>query len=42
MRERLESLAEAPLRSTKGQKAIPKSGLFSTVGFAKPRECSAT
>jgi hypothetical protein len=42
MREKLENRAEAPLRSTKGQKALPKSGLFSTVGFAKPRECSAT
>jgi hypothetical protein len=42
LREKLESRAEAPLRSTKGQKALPKSGLFSTIGFAKPRECSAT
>ena len=42
LREKLESRAEAPLRSTKGQKALPKSGLFSTVGLAKPRECSAT
>ena len=40
-RKRLESRAEAALRSTKGQKALPKSGLFSTVGFAKPRGCSA-
>jgi hypothetical protein len=42
LREKLETRAEAPLRFTKGQKALPKSGLFSTVGFAKSRECSAT
>jgi hypothetical protein len=42
LREKLESRAEAPLRSTKGQKALSKSGLFSTAGLAKPRECSAT
>lgn len=41
LREKLESRTEAPLRSTKGQKALPRSGLFSTVGFAKPHECSA-
>jgi hypothetical protein len=42
VREKLESRAEAPLRSTKGQKALSKSGLFSTAVLAKPRECSAT
>ena len=42
LREKLELRSDAPLRSTKGQKALPKSGLFSTVGLAKPRECSAT
>jgi len=28
LREKLESLAEAPLRPSRGQKALPKSGLF--------------
>jgi hypothetical protein len=30
LREKLETRVEAPLRSTKGQKALPKSGLFSS------------
>jgi hypothetical protein len=30
LRERLETRAEAPLQPTKGQKALPKSGLFGT------------
>jgi hypothetical protein len=28
LRERLESRADAPLRPSKGQKALPKGGLF--------------
>jgi hypothetical protein len=28
VRERLETRADAPLRPSKGQKALPKSGLF--------------
>ena len=28
LREKLETRAEAPLRPTRGQKALPKSGLF--------------
>ena len=28
LREKLETRADAPLRPTKGQKALPKSGLF--------------
>jgi hypothetical protein len=28
LRERLETRADAPLRPSKGQKALPKSGLF--------------
>jgi hypothetical protein len=28
LREKLENRADAPLRSGKGQKALPKSGLF--------------
>jgi len=28
LREKLETLADAPLRPTKGQKALPTSGLF--------------
>jgi hypothetical protein len=28
LREQLESRADAPLRPTKGQKALPRSGLF--------------
>jgi hypothetical protein len=28
LREKLESQADAPLRPNKGQKALPKSGLF--------------
>jgi hypothetical protein len=28
LRERLKSRADAPLRASKGQKALPKSGLF--------------
>lgn len=30
LREKLESRANAPLRPSKGQKALPKSGLFSS------------
>ena len=30
LREQLESRADAPLRPSKGQKALPKSGLFSS------------
>ena len=30
LRERLESRADAPLRPSKGQKALPKRGLFSS------------
>lgn len=30
LRETLESRAEAPLRPSKGQKALPKDGLFSS------------
>jgi hypothetical protein len=30
LREKLETRSEAPLRATRGQKALPKSGLFST------------
>jgi hypothetical protein len=30
LREKLDTLSDAPLRSTKGQKALPKSGLFSS------------
>jgi hypothetical protein len=30
LREKLESRADAPLRPSKGQKALPKSGLFSS------------
>jgi hypothetical protein len=30
LREKLESRAEAPLQPTRGQKALPKSGLFRT------------
>ena len=30
LRERLEIRADAPLRPSKGQKALPKSGLFSS------------
>ena len=30
LRERLVSRADAPLRPSKGQKALPKSGLFSS------------
>jgi hypothetical protein len=30
LREKLESLAEAPLRPSRGQKALPKGGLFSS------------
>ncbi len=30
LRERLESRADAPLPPSKGQKALPKSGLFSS------------
>jgi hypothetical protein len=29
LREKLETRSHSPLRSTKGQKALPKSGLFS-------------
>jgi hypothetical protein len=28
LRERLETRADAPLRPSKGQKALPKTGLF--------------
>jgi hypothetical protein len=28
LREKLETLVEAPLQPTRGQKALPKSGLF--------------
>ena len=28
LREKLENRADAPLRASKGQKALPKSGLF--------------
>jgi hypothetical protein len=30
LREKLESRSEAPLRPSRGQKALPKSGLFSS------------
>jgi hypothetical protein len=30
LREKLDTLSDAPLRPTKGQKALPKSGLFSS------------
>ena len=30
LREKLETRSEAPLRATRGQKALPKSGLFSS------------
>ena len=30
LREKLETRSEAPLRPTRGQKALPKSGLFSS------------
>jgi hypothetical protein len=30
LREKLENRSEAPLRATRGQKALPKSGLFSS------------
>jgi hypothetical protein len=30
LREKLESRADAPLRPSKGQKALPKNGLFSS------------
>jgi len=30
LREKLESRAEAPLRPSRGQKALPKGGLFSS------------
>jgi hypothetical protein len=30
LREKLDTLLDAPLRSTKGQMALPKSGLFSS------------
>jgi hypothetical protein len=30
LREKLETRSGAPLRATRGQKALPKAGLFST------------
>jgi hypothetical protein len=30
LREKIDTLSDAPLRPTKGQKALPKSGLFSS------------
>jgi len=30
LREKLETRSEAPLRAARGQKALPKSGLFSS------------
>ena len=30
LREKLETRSEAPLRATRGQKALPKNGLFSS------------
>jgi hypothetical protein len=30
LREKIDTLSDAPLRSTKGQQALPKSGLFSS------------
>jgi hypothetical protein len=30
LREKLETRADAPLRPTKGQRALPKTGLFSS------------
>jgi hypothetical protein len=30
LREKIDTLSDAPLRSTKGQKTLPRSGLFSS------------